>query len=421
MMAAFSSDFRDGVDINVGVGYVNEKTIPEKRLLEGLREVMAHPEIYRQALNYGGPQGSQNLIDAIARFHRSHHNGKISEAQLQDKQILIGCSGATSLLDAMADVIKPGLVITADPWYYIYCNALERKGFEVVAVPEDEAGISLDQLESTLEDLGERINDIAFFYLVTVNNPTCTLLSNDRRRRMVERVQALSREQNRVIPLFLDKAYELLLHNPEGEVFESGFDMDDAMGVVYELGTLSKVLAPSLRVGYLMGKAGPFMNAIIQKTSDVGFSAPLCMQETAAWLLDHHIDEQLTRVNRGYRKKALAVRQAIDEHLGPDLEHVTGGSAGFYYYLTFKDIDTHPESAFFQFCTRTTGDPFIDGPADAPNPRVIYIPGQYCVHPRGKMVDVGQRQLRLSYGFEDVGQIENALAIMRDGIQFARQ
>ncbi len=52
----------------------------------------------------------------------------------------------------------------------------------------------------------------------------------------------------------------------------------------------------------------------------------------------------------------------IDERLGGLLENVTGGQAGFYYYITFKDIETHEGSDFFKFLTRTTGNDDIDGP-----------------------------------------------------------
>jgi DNA-binding transcriptional MocR family regulator len=300
--------------------------------------------------------------------------------------------------------------------YYIYSDALERKGFEVLAVPEDDEGIGLAALESKLRALGAAAQRMAFFYVVTVNNPSCTILSNRRRRALLEVAARLSREQGRRIPIFYDLAYEL--HDPRAEPIVSVLGEDD-LGIAYEIGTLSKVLAPGLRIGYLLGPDGPLMNAMVQKTSDAGFSAPLFVQEMASFLLDRRIAEQLRAVNAGYREKAVAVRDGIERSLGPFLEECRGGSAGFYYYLTFRDVETRPASPFFRFLTRTTGNAALDGPEGNRGPRVMYIPGEYCVHPRGDLAARGKRQLRLSYGFEDVPQILRALGLMREAAEFA--
>jgi DNA-binding transcriptional MocR family regulator len=420
MMAAFASDFRDGVDINLGIGYVNEKTIPVACLTEAIAAVASDGVKYRQAFNYGGPDGSANLVESLRRFLTSMRIGKLDEATVARNRLIIGPCGATSILEGLAEVVAPGIVVTSDPMYYIYSDALERKGFEVLAVPEDEEGIGLAALERKLRALGEAVERIAFFYAVTVNNPSCTILSNPRRRALLQVAAGLSRQQGRRIPIFYDLAYELLLHDPRAEPFVSVLREDD-LGIAYEIGTLSKVLAPGLRIGYLLGPDGPLMNAMVQKTSDAGFSAPLFVQEMASFLLDRRIAEQLRAVNAGYREKAMAVRDGIERALEPFLEECRGGSAGFYYYLTFRNVETHPSSAFFRFLTRTTGDAAVDGREGGRGPRVIYIPGEYCVHPRGDLAERGRRQLRLSYGYEDVPRILRALDLMREAAEFARR
>jgi hypothetical protein len=73
----------------------------------------------------------------------------------------------------------------------------------------------------------------------------------------------------------------------------------------------------------------------------------------------------------------------------------------------------------FRYLSRTTGDEQIDGPAGARRPRVAYIPGEFCVHPRGEMVEPGRRQLRLSYGFEELPTIEQAIGLMKEAASYA--
>jgi 2-aminoadipate transaminase len=405
MMAAFTSTFRDGFDINLGVGFVNEQTIPVALLERALQAVAADPVTYRQAFNYGSSTGTSNLISAIRRFLLRTRLGQLDQSTLDRNRLIVGPCGATSLLDGLAAVLKQGIVVTSDPMYYIYADALERNGFEVLAVPEDCEGINLAALDRELQELGERADEISFFYIVTVNNPSCTILSNARRRALYDVAARLSRQQGRQIPIFFDLAYEWLLHDPQVEPFTSILPIDD-LGIAYEIGTLSKVIAPALRIGYLLGPDRPFLHAMIQKTSDTGFSAPPFVQEMAGYILENGIDEQLRAVNAGYREKAQAVRAAIEEQLGPFVAECRGGSAGFYFYLTMKSVETHPASPFFHQLTEAPGG----------QPRIIYIPGEYCVHPRGDLAEVGRRQLRLSYGFESTGAIVRALSLMRAAI-----
>ena len=418
MMAEFAGTFRDGVDINLGVGYVNEKTIPVASLTEAMQAVAGGPGKYRQAFNYGSPAGSANLVASIRRFILEHHAGQMDATTLARLRLAIGACGATSILAALTDVLPRGIVVTSDPMYYIYTESLMRKGFEVLAVPEDDEGIDLAVLAHKLEALGDAARRISFFYVVTVNNPSCTILSNRRRRALLDVAAAMSRRQGRLIPIVYDLAYELLLHDPAVEPFASVLPVDE-LGIAYEIGTLSKILAPSLRIGYLLGPDGPLMNAMIQATSDTGFSAPLFVQEMASYLLDNCIDAQLQAVNAGYREKAIAVKAGIERYLGPYLQECRGGSAGFYYYLTLKDIETCPGSPFFRFLMRTTGDAEVDGSASHRKPCVTYIPGEYCVHPQGDLAERGKRQLRLSYAFEEAPRILQALELMRYAAEFS--
>jgi len=89
------------------------------------------------------------------------------------------------------------------------------------------------------------------------------------------------------------------------------------------------------------------------------------------------------------------VRSWLTEYLDHELAAVSGGGASFHSCLTFHEVETHEASPFFRYLTRTAGDEVIDGPPGARKTRVIYIPVQHCVHPRGDLAELGRRQLRI--------------------------
>ncbi|HAI12599.1 MAG TPA: hypothetical protein DCM28_12905 [Phycisphaerales bacterium] len=416
MMASFATTFRPAIDINLGVGYVNESTIPRQHIADAVNHIVAHNADFHAPFNYGSPDGVTELIAAIRTYIAYHNFGNLTPADLLDLKMIIGANGATSLLDGLTQILPKGIVITTDPLYYIYTNQLQRAGFELLSVPEDRDGIRTDILADKLKTLGKRRSEISFAYIVTVNNPSCSILTTQRRIGLVRLVNKLCTEQRRKIPLVMDTAYEQLIHDPDTPTPDSAL-LHDELGIVHEIGTLSKTLAPTLRVGYMLAKPSAFLDAMVQKVSDVGFSAPLLNQHVAALLLEQHASEQIQSVKAGYREKAVQTRKWIEQYLGDEVASIIGGRAGFYFYLTFKNVVTRQGSDFFKFLSRNTGDLSID--ADT-HPTVIYIPGSFCVNPNGDMVEQGNRQLRLSFGYESLDRIHTAIKRMGQALDYAK-
>jgi 2-aminoadipate transaminase len=410
LTAGFALDFRENIDINLGVGYVNDKTIPVEAIREAYDFVTAHPYRYRSALNYGGAEGSPNLRQSIFYYYTRNTIGGLTKTDFQYRRIIIGANGATSLLDAFSDIVKPGIVITADPFYYIYTETLKSKGFTILSVEEDKNGIIPGKIEEQLLKID--LNQISFFYIVTVNNPSTTILSNSRREQIVKIASRISNTIDRKIPVVFDKAYEDIIHNPKVEKPVSGLKFD-TNELVFEIGTLSKILAPALRIGYMICPDNLLANILVQRTSDIGFSAPLINQEISSWLIDNYIQIQREKVNAGYRKKSDFIKKMIEKYLSGYIESYTGGDAAFYFYLTFNNIRTDKDSDFFKFLSRTTGKSEIDGFPEK-NPRLVYIPGTICS--KGPKANY---QLRLSYGFEDEPVFEKVFKMIKEACGYS--
>ena len=412
MTADFAGDFREGFDINLGVGYVNDQTMPSQEIAEAYTYVMQHPEIYRNALNYGGAEGSPNLSRSIKDYYLKHHIGQLGKEDLEQHQVTIGVNGATSLLDAFSDIMAAGTVITGDPFYYSYTENLSKKGFQVQAITSDHNGIIPEAIEAYLESADP--TSISYFYIISVNNPDSIILSNERRKKIVEIVNKLSDQLGRLIPVIFDRAYEDIIHNPKIEAPISALKYN-ARGNVFEIGTFSKILAPALRIGYMLSKTNELRRQVIQRISDIGFSNSLINQEISSRLIDKNLEQHREKVLAAYRQKALAIKEMISKELGAYTSDVRGGDAGFYFYITFKDIKTCTDSDFFRFLSRTTGCEEIDGTPEL-KARLIYIPGTVC-----SVQKQAEYQLRLSYGFEAIEVFCRAIQLIKEACQYSLQ
>lgn len=412
MTSEFALDFREGVDINLGIGYVNDKTIPVEEIEKAYHYVIDHQNKYRNALNYGSAEGSPNLRQSIRHFYERNAIGNLSCSQLDKFKITIGVNGATSLLDGFSDILAPGFVITGDPYYYSYIENLERKGFEIIYVKTDNNGIIPNEIEKAINNID--INKIAYFYIITVNNPDTIILSNERRKRIVELANKLSDKAGKLIPVIFDKAYEDIIHNPEVSKPDSPLQYNER-GNVFEIGTMSKLLAPALRIGYMISQDNEIRRQMVQRISDIGFSNSLINQEITSRLLDGGIDKHKAIVNKAYRRKATEIKDLLKNGIGEFVEDIKGGDASFYFYITFKDILTCPDSDFQKYLSRTSGNPEIDG-SGTKKPRLIYMPGVAC-----SKQDKAKYQIRLSYGFEDAHVFKRAIQLIREACEYSRR
>jgi DNA-binding transcriptional MocR family regulator len=130
-------------------------------------------------------------------------------------------------------------VLVEAPTYDRPLKILAALGAEVVAVPQDDEGLDVNALARTLEG-----SPPAFLYAIpTFQNPSGRTLSHARRLALVE----LARERSLLI--VEDDPYGLVRF--DGAPLPTLFELAGGHGVVHS-SSFSKIVAPGVRVGYLV-------------------------------------------------------------------------------------------------------------------------------------------------------------------------
>ena len=200
----------------------------------------------------------------------------------------------------------------------------------MLAWPSTRVGIVPDDLARVLDDLAARDITPKYLYTIpTVQNPTGSVLSLERRQRILELVRAHG------VPIFEDECYADLLWGCERPpAFRA---LDDGGGQVIYCGSFSKSIAPALRVGYLVADA-PVIRQLMALKNDAGTGA--LEQLTLAEFAPSHFDDHVAHLTETLQTKCEVMVDALRQEFGDTVE-IVPPMGGIYVWVTFPEsVDT---------------------------------------------------------------------------------
>ena len=325
------------------------------------------------ALQYDPTEGfgplREALVDYLVRFHIRTNAG----------QILIA-SGSQGVLDALGMVLisKGDRVAVESPTYIGALQAFGPYEPRYVTIATDEEGLIPECLEAVL-----RREKIKFIYLVpTFQNPTGRTLSLERRKAVADLIQQYG------ALLVEDDPYSALRY--------SGDSLPSIKSLAWEhvvyVGTLSKVLAPGLRIGFCVAPELLRKWLVIVKQGIDLHTSTLGQALAAEYLAGGHLQTHLPKILALYKPRQEALLTAM-ERCFPE---------GFHW--------SRPQGGMFVWAQGPEGMDMVDVYGKAVARNVAFVPGQYFYARPGE----GRETLRLNFTMAGEATLTRAVEILAE-------
>jgi len=313
---------------------------------EGLHAAMerAMQEVPSRWLQYAATEGEPALREALAAWMK--RRGIDAPAD----RILV-TSGSGQGLDLLLRVLidRGDTLLVERPSYTTALQAMRLAGARLVGVAADADGIDIDELETRLAE-GPRPK--ALYIVPTFANPSGATLSLARRKRLLE---VAVRHQLFIIE---DDAYgDLRFEGAPVPPLAALASEAGAEEYVIHLSTLSKIVAPGLRVGWMVAAPEVLRRCVIAKQTADLCTSPWVQHAAAQYLKGGVLERNVGRIVAAYRERAQAMAQALREQL-----------AGKFMFGA-------PQGGMFIWGTLPTG---MDASAllrTAIEEKVMYVPG----------------------------------------------
>lgn len=363
--------------ISFAGGYPAGELFDRDGLASAAERAYRHPN---QCLQYASTDGLPILKDEIIAL-TTRRGAHCSSAEL------MLTTGSQQGLDLLLRVmVAPGdVVLVEQPAYPATLQALRLQGATIVTMPVDAGGLDVDAVARMLID-GSLPKAPKLLYTVpTFSNPTGLTLTRERRLALLQ--------------LAVEHRFLLIEDDPYGDLRFAGEPVPSLLALADEVpgarewlvyfGSLSKIAAPGLRVGWTIGPEAIVRRCTIAKQTVDLCSAPWTQAIAAEYLRDGALERHLPRLRAAYGEKCAAFCEQL--------------TAVFGERLAFH----RPEGGLFVWA-RLTSPHGIDAQTwlqEAIEERVLFVPGHafYADHadPAG---------LRLSFAAPALPDIHEGVA-----------
>ena len=219
--------------------------------------------------------------------------------------------------------IDPGdVIVTENPTFLGALIAFNPTEPAYVPVPMDAHGLDVEALAEVLRTTP----GVKLIYTVPdFQNPTGVTLATDRRRRLVELTEEFD------VMVLEDTPYRELRYDGERPPTIKSFDRS---GRVVHLGSFSKILAPGLRLGWVL--AAPEIReklALLKLAADTQ-NGTLNMRAATAYLERHDVEAHIAEMLPTYRRKRDLMLATMAEAFPPGVSW-TMPEGGLFTWATF--------------------------------------------------------------------------------------
>ncbi|MGI4836810.1 MAG: PLP-dependent aminotransferase family protein [Janthinobacterium lividum] len=259
-------------------------------------------------LQYGATEGLPDLREQLAAL-------MVSRGVSTTAHDLVVTTGSQQCFDLLIKVLlNPGdSVLVERPTYPAAVQALRLAGMQMLSAATDAEGLDTEALAAQLAD--QPRGAIRLLYCVpTFANPTGACLPLARRLKLLE----LAAQHDFL--LVEDDPYGALRFEGEAvaSLLQLSLQVPGAAGRVIHLSSLSKVLAPGLRVGWMIAPPAVRQRCLIAKQTSDLCTSPWTQRIAANYLASGALDRALPALVAGYRAKCrtmLAGLQTMTEYL----------------------------------------------------------------------------------------------------------